>query len=433
MGEINFLTNKDDGSRKKRDKKGTEEEIKWSEPITDKTTEDEKRSFGRLSFFKRKSKSAADKKELSKDGRIDKVKLKHSRKEVLKLIKEHESGQTNGKKPVKIKTKKGFNLLSWWNKPRVFFQSIKFTPKESSISKKFRSQLTGYLKKLRDKFKKSKDHKEILVDYQRVFKDEKKKRVLGKDKKHLFASTSPKLQRDELTEEQSRASETEKQIGETVKKEETPKEIDKKERQEEQEKFESIEWENPDILETNLIKGEIISFFDWRKNLVILLSVVISVCLTVGAIYGGLIFWQKSKEKDIEIFNKKFTKLNSQIQSAEKDVEEVLTFQKKLKLVSALLDKHIYWTNFFKLLEDNTIADVYYLDFSGGIKGNYNIAAMAESFNAIYQQIKTMQKSDNIIEVKVKGGDLSKPDRENPSGGVNFNLELSIDPKIFTQ
>lgn len=485
MSDINFLSSKDNksASRENKSKEEIEKEIEWSKPAKEKIAKDKKKLSGLLTFFKKKSltpqtagiipQSKTDKKaSLKKDKQISRRKLKHSRREVLKLIKEYDNKQDN-KRLNNIKTKGKFSfkylVLPLWNK-------------------------------LRGKFKKNKDHEEILIDYQQVFNKEKqrkdkivsfspkketingrpakkplplqpkkikilKKSLLDKladfwrkfvvekvklmkqarqsriEQKAAYKRKQKQLQAAEITkrikikEDRKEEDRKEKDRKEKDRKEEDRKEysekINKKEGQKDLEKFKSTEWENPDILETNLIKGEVVSFFSWRKNLMIFLNTIILACLIISAIYGCLIYWQQGREKKVKVFNREFIELGSQIRQAEENIEEILIFQQKIKLAGILLDRHIYWTNFFSFLEDNIIADVYYFDFSGDIKGHYNIAAMAKSFSAITQQIQVMKEDDRIVEVMVRGGDLSQANKEGQSGGVKFSLELSVDPKIF--
>ncbi|MEA3463561.1 MAG: hypothetical protein U9R14_00545 [Patescibacteria group bacterium] len=472
MPDINFLSSKDNKSidQQKKSKREIEKEkkIEWSKPDREKIAKDKKKSSGWFAFFKKKSltpqaagiipQSKTDKKApLKKDKQISRRNLKHSRQEVLKLIKEYDNKQDN-KRLNNIKTKRKFN---------------------------FKHSVSPLWNKLRGKFKKNKDHEDILIDYQQVFNKEKQRRdKINKKpiKKHLLPQSSEiKISKKSLLDQlidfwrklvvekvklikQARQSRIEQKVADQKKKEQNrierkaahkrkqeqlqaakikklikikeaekkeSEKINEKEHQKKLEKFQSTEWENPDILETNLIKGEIISFFNWKKNLIILLNTVILACLIIGAIYGCLIYWQQVKEKKVKAFDQKFIELNSQIKQAEENIAEILLFQQKIKLAGILLDKHIYWTNFFSFLEDNIIADVYCFDFSGDIKGYYNIAAMAKSFSVITQQIQAMQEDDRVVEAKVMGGSLSQAGKEGQSGGIKFNLELSVNPKIF--
>lgn len=194
---------------------------------------------------------------------------------------------------------------------------------------------------------------------------------------------------------------------------------------------ENQEWENPDILETNLIKDEIVSFFDWRKGATNLLITCLFPCFIIGAIYGFLFFWgQQINLKNQDIINK-INKTNQQIEELEAEVKDILFFNKKLNIAGQILDNHIYWTNFFEFLENYTLSDVFYDSFSGGINGDYILTAHAKDFWTIAQQIKIMRADNNVIMVSASSGQSSAEDGEEGSG-VGFKLELSVKPDIFT-
>lgn len=193
-----------------------------------------------------------------------------------------------------------------------------------------------------------------------------------------------------------------------------------------QEKSDRTKWEKLSISGTNLIKGEIISFFDWRKKFSVLLTAAISAFLTIAVVYGGLIFLENKEINKGRYFVDKINEMNQSIGQAKDYIKEILVFKEKMKLADELLGRHIYWTDFFEFLEKNTLADVYYSGFSGNIGGEYTLSATAKSFSAIAQQVKTMRNNSNVAQAKVSGGQSSAE-----GGGVGFQLELSVNPDIF--
>lgn len=193
-----------------------------------------------------------------------------------------------------------------------------------------------------------------------------------------------------------------------------------------QEKSGSTKWEKLSIAGTNLIKGEIISFFDWRKKISVLLIAAISAFLIIAVVYAGLIFLERREKNKGRYFVDKINEMNQSIGQAEDYIKEILVFKEKMKLAEELLGRHIYWTNFFEFLEKDTLADIYYSGFSGNVDGEYILSATAKSFSAIAQQVKTMQGDSDVEQAKVSGGQSGKE-----GSGVGFQLELSVNPDIF--
>ena len=131
-------------------------------------------------------------------------------------------------------------------------------------------------------------------------------------------------------------------------------------------------------IKTNLIKGEVSTFFDLKKNLMFLFVNIFLTGLVVIAIYSGLVFWEKTNENIIQSWLTDIDTKNKKIKSTEEKIEIIGIFQKKLEITSKILKDHIYWTNFFKFLEDNTLSKIEYSEsFSGNALGNYSISARA--------------------------------------------------------
>jgi hypothetical protein len=183
------------------------------------------------------------------------------------------------------------------------------------------------------------------------------------------------------------------------------------------------------ILATDLIKGEIITFFDWKKNILILLFFILLSGLILVGTYQALDVWEKGQQQQILDYTEKFRTLSIDIRQAEKDTRKILLLQKKLEAIKILLAEHIYWTNFFKFLEEDTLADVYYSGFSGDSKGIYIMPAATKDFNMIAQQIKIFQADEAVKRVITTGGQAVKS--RDGAGSVSFDIQLSVDPGLF--
>lgn len=242
----------------------------------------------------------------------------------------------------------------------------------------------------------------------------------------------------------------EKKLAQEIKKE-TEAVIQKEEKKEEKVSKEIIEpkeegqKEAPHILKTNLAEGEISLFFNWKKNVSVLLFSVMVVCLLLFAAYEGLIFWGKQQE---DIGQSKYlpvdlSELDKSIKQFERKVADVLFFQKKLELAGELLNNHIYWANFLDFFSEITIPGIEYTRTIGGESNasKYAIDAKAKDFKTILTQVNLMRLNDYIKKVEVKGGKMSvekeakeedKKEEEKSIGNkIDFKLEFELDPIIF--
>lgn len=189
------------------------------------------------------------------------------------------------------------------------------------------------------------------------------------------------------------------------------------------------EWERTDVLETNLIEGEMVSFFNVKKNISFLIIVFSLVILILGGSYLGMYFWTKEINKTTEDSTRVSGAQNQQITVLEKEKKEIYTFGRKLELVEYLLNNHVYWTNFLRFLEENTLNEVYYISFSGDLGGSYGLPAVTQNYSLIDKQIETFLKNKEVNEVSVKSGQFGAGSTDKAS--VIFNLDLKINPNIF--
>ena len=105
--------------------------------------------------------------------------------------------------------------------------------------------------------------------------------------------------------------------------------------------------------------------------------------------------------------------------------KEIKSLGEQIILVYNVLNKHIYWTNFFELLEKYTLEDVIYKGFAAGMGGEITIDAVGINFDSVAKQLKILEQSENFItNVEISSAILSEE-------GVEFSITLSLDPNLF--
>ncbi|MDD4901777.1 MAG: hypothetical protein PHE24_01445 [Patescibacteria group bacterium] len=183
------------------------------------------------------------------------------------------------------------------------------------------------------------------------------------------------------------------------------------------------------ILEVNLVKGEIVKFFDWQRGILVLLVAIFIAMAVLSGIYWGISWWGASNQNGVNSdYLEQYYKVSKQINELNPQVDQVLAFKAKLDQVNFLLERHIYWTNFFTFLEDNTLSNVYFSGFEGTVNGSYSLAAATDNLDAIDAQIKKLLVNPDIVKAQVDSGTVSG---EKGKPAVFFSLSFVLDPKIF--
>ncbi|MFH0840377.1 MAG: hypothetical protein V1865_00110 [bacterium] len=193
-------------------------------------------------------------------------------------------------------------------------------------------------------------------------------------------------------------------------------------------------WHSYNIVKANLIKDQQFVFFNWQRKILFLLLFMILAALVSAGVYGGLLVWDTQKKKDNQYIFDNLENINEQIVKEQENVDNILAFSDKLSLVGFILDNHIYWSEFFKFLEDYTLKSVYYERFNGNLSGEYKIPSVAKDFDSVYRQLKLMQLNEKVVSVDTEGA-KTEAERgataEEVAGNKKFIMNLSIDNKLF--
>lgn len=444
---ISFLSNKDNNPKKKNRKDGSGD-LKWSKPAEGEKTDflkgmnnlggkAESKSSGLFSFFKKN------------DQPLEKKDLEHSRQEVLKAISDHEI--VSGKMPNKAQ-KNTDNSGFWGSMFKKKEKGIKIdlqadfkaekgkiaikeavipapkTPSRKEIknldpiftvfsdkqapdlafrqTSNIESSRINLLNRLIDRWSKNKKNKDKNRDDKEVVRlmDEKNKEEKILMKEEVQAVKVEAIQKDK----------------EVI--------IEKKEKS--KKKKENI-LEDSNVLETNLMEGESISFFDWQKNSLVLSAFAFLAVMIVAFAYGGLVIYSGKQSIKSKSVDDRIEKLKLAAEEVKEDTKSFSALESKIKLVSTLLDRHIYWTNFFQFLEDKTLVNIYYFNFSGDNSGKYVMASRAKSFSDLSKQLTVFkQATDQVDQVNIKGGKLGTSEKDKTTG-VDFGLEITVNPDIF--
>ncbi len=165
--------------------------------------------------------------------------------------------------------------------------------------------------------------------------------------------------------------------------------------------------------------GQIMTLFSFA----IILSLLI-----LGAIYGYVAYdkqriiseqnRQKAEIAKIEAKILDFTALN----------RDISILGQEIKLVQDTLNKHIYWTNFFALLEKYTVSDVYYSGLAVGTNGGLTLSATTKSYDSVAKQLKVLNSAEAkefALAASITSASKSKDDN------VSFQITFILNPLLF--
>ena len=189
----------------------------------------------------------------------------------------------------------------------------------------------------------------------------------------------------------------------------------------------------PKILEVNLIKDEVKVSFDWGKNFSVLFLVLLVAGLLIAEVYFGLNWWAEREDLKAQELAGEIAKVTQETNKMKNESAEALSYKDKANSLGQLLQNHVYWSTFFSWLVKNTLISVSYAGFSGDISGKYDLAAKALSYAQASWQAKVFLDSSLVKKVDI--AEVSSLTAKNFNGpdnvGVNFSIQLEVDPIIF--
>lgn len=193
----------------------------------------------------------------------------------------------------------------------------------------------------------------------------------------------------------------------------------------------------PRFLGVNLLPEEVLAKFEPRKK-IITLGIVILICIgAIILIYGGMAWYQSRIMSKTQEVAGQIEDVDKEIVTYEEVRKESLALKNKLDKIQNLLDQHVYWSEFLEALEKYTLEDVYYTSLAGDIGGKITLIAVGRNFESVAQQYVVFKQAQDFVEnVVITSASLSTSlstsgEGEEAKSGVNFTIDLTINPDIF--
>ncbi len=156
----------------------------------------------------------------------------------------------------------------------------------------------------------------------------------------------------------------------------------------------------------------------------LLLSLLMCV-LIVFAVYFGVSIYRDKIIRENNELNKTVNDSLEDLKSYDSTIKDIESWQEKVQKIQDLFGRHIYWSKFFKAIEDNTLPTVNFSNFQGGLNGNLVLSAMAPDYQTVVRQWLYLKRANNFAKnVIITGASLSED-------GVSFSITLDLQDNIF--
>lgn len=162
-----------------------------------------------------------------------------------------------------------------------------------------------------------------------------------------------------------------------------------------------------------------------QERILILLAVIVFSVLVVFMVWVWATWRFEVVQGEINRIKTDMATTEAQIISYNDLIKEVRALEQKAERISDLLNNHIYWTKFFKLLETYTIPDVYYGDFNGDTSGKIILPSVGRNLIAAARQLIALSNAPDFVQT------VTITDLTGGMKGVTFNTNLILVPEVF--
>ncbi|MFH1029780.1 MAG: hypothetical protein V1770_00795 [bacterium] len=168
-----------------------------------------------------------------------------------------------------------------------------------------------------------------------------------------------------------------------------------------------------------------------RKFTILAIILLINIC-TIALIYAALLAKEKISYNSFRNLEAKKAEIESQIEALREDEAKIIKVENDISLADSLLDNHIYWDNFFKVIEEHTVLGVRYETFNIDNTGQLKLDALAENFDALSQQLSVFDKSkDYFSDVEMSSISINQDKKTGKISGIRFFISLNVNKDVF--
>lgn len=198
--------------------------------------------------------------------------------------------------------------------------------------------------------------------------------------------------------------------------------------------------------EVNLLPASLLKELTPESKASRLVKTVLVTTTCIGLVYMGMIMYRayfiyQTKNNQIEI-----TRLENEIATYSTLQTDINAANTTVVAIDDLLNQHVYWTNFFALLEQYTLPNVQYVTFSGNVEGNVTLQAVTTDFASVSRQVEVFRDAPEFItnvsvstatRTSIQGSidETSETTEESDTAllasTVEFAISATVNPDIF--
>lgn len=200
--------------------------------------------------------------------------------------------------------------------------------------------------------------------------------------------------------------------------------------------------EPAELLDVNLIPKEFGQKERPKHAFIELIWYGLTAALMVGAVYGGLQWWEFNLTQRSSDLQQQVALLDGQIAGYAAERQTANELQTQLQGLSTVITQHVTYDQFFSFLEQNTLPSVYYKSINIDSRtGKVTASAVTADFEQLRAQEAVFLDNPMVKDVSITSATRTVPTTPTVEGEgaevanttypLLFNLSLSVDTSLF--
>lgn len=153
--------------------------------------------------------------------------------------------------------------------------------------------------------------------------------------------------------------------------------------------------------------------------------------LAIGSPYNYYRLKNKQATAQNKIFTDQLTQIDAKNKELNKQIADYGPLAKKIKQLLPLLDNHVYFSQFFPILEKYTVRNVYFSSLDISAEGLISLTGNAWQLRDLAEQLIVFEKNSSFTELKLDSLTFLKPELPTDPA-VSFTVSFLLDPKILS-
>lgn len=162
----------------------------------------------------------------------------------------------------------------------------------------------------------------------------------------------------------------------------------------------------------------------------ILVIIAVLFVMVMGGVYGGVYLYRQNLEESLDGSTRELSDLEKDLDI--ENIQEMARVDRGLRTARSLLAAHVHSSNLFSLLEDHTLADVYYTKFAYTFEGGISLNGRAKDFLSLHRQLAEFRSFPLITGVTLQNITLvADKDKTSSGSGIDFVINIKLHENVF--